>query len=161
MSDLKLGNRSSHLGTDRKCWTYWKEPSKVSYPKVYHGTSSSRSTTRSKLPHTLIRIFSHLFSAILHPAIDSCLQVQLERYFTVFRFMVPVYSALHFIPMLVLRFKHVRRDPMGMLAKAGWGTVRSSSFLSVFVMIYLGEWINFPSRQQVTLRSGADGYDAA
>lgn len=53
--------------------------------------------------------------------------------------MLPVYAALHFIPMIVLRRKHVLKDPAGMLVKALLGTARSCSFLSVFVMIYQGE----------------------
>jgi hypothetical protein len=53
--------------------------------------------------------------------------------------MLPVYSALHFIPMLVLRRKHVMRDPLGMLSRALKGTLRSSSFLGVFVIIFQSE----------------------
>jgi hypothetical protein len=53
--------------------------------------------------------------------------------------MLPVYSALHFIPMLVLRRKHVMRDPLGMLLRALKGTLRSSSFLGVFVIIFQSE----------------------
>ena len=55
------------------------------------------------------------------------------------RFMLPVYSALHFIPMLVLRRKHFAKDPLGLLMKATVGTIRSCSFLGVYVMIYQGE----------------------
>lgn len=55
------------------------------------------------------------------------------------RWMLPVYSALHLIPMLVLRHKHVMRDPLGMLTKAAVGVFRSSSFLGLFVTIYQGE----------------------
>jgi hypothetical protein len=54
------------------------------------------------------------------------------------RFMLPVYSALHFIPMLVLRRKSFVRDPIKMLGRAMVGTFRSSSFLAVFIMIYQG-----------------------
>lgn len=56
--------------------------------------------------------------------------------------MLPVYSALHFIPMLVLRRKSFVRDPIKMLGKAMLGTFRSSSFLAVFIMIYQGNAIN-------------------
>lgn len=52
--------------------------------------------------------------------------------------MLPVYSALHFIPMLVLRRKSFLKDPLKMLGKAMVGTFRSSSFLAVFIMIYQG-----------------------
>jgi len=53
--------------------------------------------------------------------------------------MLPVYSALHFIPMLVLRRKHFAKDPLGLLMKATVGTIRSCSFLGVYVMLYQGE----------------------
>lgn len=56
--------------------------------------------------------------------------------------MLPVYSALHFIPMLVLRRKSFVRDPIKMLGKAMLGTFRSSSFLAVFIMIYQGNAID-------------------
>jgi hypothetical protein len=55
--------------------------------------------------------------------------------------MLPAYAALHLIPMLVLRRKHVQRDPLGMLARAFKGTLRSSSFLGVFVVIFHSECI--------------------
>lgn len=53
--------------------------------------------------------------------------------------MLPVYSALHLIPMLVLRRQHVQRDPLRMLARACWGITRSCSFLGLFVAIYQSE----------------------
>jgi hypothetical protein len=53
--------------------------------------------------------------------------------------MLPVYSALHLIPTLVLRRHHVKRDPLRMLARVILGITRSCSFLGVFVVIYQGE----------------------
>ncbi|WWC70734.1 uncharacterized protein I206_104685 [Kwoniella pini CBS 10737] len=73
---------------------------------------------------------------MVHPWVDSCTETNLRRFFAVFRFMLPVYSALHLIPMLVLRRHHVQRDPLRMLARAIWGITRSCSFLGVFVAIY-------------------------
>ena len=52
--------------------------------------------------------------------------------------MLPVYSALHLIPMLVLRRHHFKRDPLRMLARVIWGITRSCSFLGVFVVIFHG-----------------------
>lgn len=52
--------------------------------------------------------------------------------------MLPVYSALHLIPMLVLRQSHFRRAPLRMLARTVWGITRSCSFLGLFVVIYQG-----------------------
>lgn len=59
-----------------------------------------------------------------------------ERFFTVFKWMVPIYGALHLIPMLLFKRKTVFKNPSQMLMRAGWGTARSSAFLSVFVVIY-------------------------
>lgn len=88
---------------------------------------------------------------MVHPWCDNCYDTTFRRFFAVFvsphdsdiepclmfqRFMLPVYSALHLIPMLVLRRHHVQRDPLRMLARAILGITRSCSFLGVFVMIY-------------------------
>lgn len=54
--------------------------------------------------------------------------------------MLPVYSALHLIPALVLRRHNFQRAPLRMLAKVVWGIVRSCSFLGGFVVIYQCEW---------------------
>ncbi|KAL7423098.1 hypothetical protein Q5752_002397 [Cryptotrichosporon argae] len=72
---------------------------------------------------------------MVHPWVDSCTDTSFRRFFTVFRFMLPVYSALHIIPMLVLRRQHVARDPVRMLSRATWGITRSCSFLGAFVVI--------------------------
>jgi hypothetical protein len=50
--------------------------------------------------------------------------------------MVPVYGALHFIPMLLFKRGVFLKAPLKMLLKAAWGTTRSSAFLGVFVMFY-------------------------
>ncbi|WVO12586.1 hypothetical protein L204_100191 [Cryptococcus depauperatus] len=73
---------------------------------------------------------------MVHPWCNSCLETNFRRFFAVYRFMLPVYSALHLIPMLVLRRHHFKRDPLGMLRRAGWGITRSCSFLGMFVTIY-------------------------
>jgi len=49
---------------------------------------------------------------------------------------VPIYGALHLIPAVVFRRKVFAQDPGKVLAKAGWGSLRSSAFLGVFVVIY-------------------------
>jgi hypothetical protein len=73
---------------------------------------------------------------MLHPWQDSCVTTNLERFWLSARFMLPVYSALHLVPMLVLRRKHFQRDPITMLAKVVLGITRSCSFLGVFVLVY-------------------------
>ncbi|KAF8341270.1 uncharacterized protein EI90DRAFT_3033306 [Cantharellus anzutake] len=72
----------------------------------------------------------------IHPWIDSCLYVEVDRFIKVFSWMFPVYGALHFIPMLLFRRKMFMREPLLMLLKSFKGTVRSSTFLSVFVFIF-------------------------
>lgn len=75
----------------------------------------------------------------MHPDIDSCVMVQIVHFWEVFRWMLPIYGALHFIPMMLFRRQKFMKDPMPMLARAAWGTARSSSFLGAFVIIYQGE----------------------
>ncbi|TCD68617.1 hypothetical protein EIP91_010272 [Steccherinum ochraceum] len=74
--------------------------------------------------------------ATIHPRIESCTYVQLERFFVVVRWMLPIYGALTVIPMLLFKRKAVMREPVRMLVKALAGTVRSSSFLGVFVVLF-------------------------
>ncbi|CAK9784219.1 unnamed protein product [Cutaneotrichosporon oleaginosum] len=77
----------------------------------------------------------HIPCAVLHPWMDSCIMCDVQRFFQVFRFMLPVYGALHLIPPLVLRRHHFKNDPLRMLAKIIFGIVRSCSFLGFFVVI--------------------------
>jgi len=72
----------------------------------------------------------------LHPWYDSCTLTQIDRFFAVFRWMLPIYGALHLIPMLLFRRQRVWREPAKMLLRAALGTARSSAFLGVFVFIY-------------------------
>ncbi|KZT70243.1 hypothetical protein DAEQUDRAFT_725509 [Daedalea quercina L-15889] len=72
----------------------------------------------------------------LHPWSDSHALTNLERFVGVFRWMLPIYGALHVIPMLLFRRNRVFKDPTKMLLRAGWGTMRSSAFLGTFVLIY-------------------------
>lgn len=41
--------------------------------------------------------------AILHPTHDGCIPTLFTRFFLVFQHMLPVYSALHLIPPLILK----------------------------------------------------------
>ena len=75
----------------------------------------------------------------VHPATDSCAALILPRFFGVFKWMFPVYGALHLIPMILFKRKLFMKNPTGMLLKAGWGTARSSTFLGAFVIIYQSE----------------------
>ncbi|TFY76234.1 hypothetical protein EWM64_g7778 [Hericium alpestre] len=74
--------------------------------------------------------------AAVHPAEDSCLAVPPLRFLSVFKWMVPVYGALHLIPMLLFKRKDFAKEPARMLLRALLGTSRSSAFLATFVVIY-------------------------
>ncbi|KAI0265050.1 hypothetical protein BC834DRAFT_825303 [Gloeopeniophorella convolvens] len=74
--------------------------------------------------------------AVAHPSTPHCLAVPPSRFLTVARRMLPVYGALHFVPLLL--FKHVAfaRAPARMAARTALGTLRSSAFLAVMVIVY-------------------------
>ncbi|WVF69152.1 hypothetical protein IAT40_003927 [Kwoniella sp. CBS 6097] len=113
-------------------------------PKQVHRALAHKAitpTNRKSLEQFLLKLKDGFKPAavpceMVHPWVDSCPETNFRRFFAVFRFMLPVYSALHLIPMLVLRRHHVKRDPLRMIARAIWGITRSCSFLGVFVAIY-------------------------
>ncbi|KAJ7512894.1 hypothetical protein B0H11DRAFT_2213444 [Mycena galericulata] len=72
---------------------------------------------------------------VLHPETTACRTSLFLRFFEVARWMLPIYSALHFVPTLLFRWKMVRADPVRILGQAGIGSVRSSTFLGAFVII--------------------------
>ncbi|KZS87541.1 hypothetical protein SISNIDRAFT_491000 [Sistotremastrum niveocremeum HHB9708] len=72
----------------------------------------------------------------VHPWLDRCLDVPLERFWTVFRWMIPVYGALHTIPMVLFKRHAVFQEPGKMFLRAFLGTGRSAAFLGTFVLIY-------------------------
>ena len=78
--------------------------------------------------------------AAVHPTVDSCTSYNLQIIPTVFRWILPVYTALSFAPALVLRRKAVMRDPTGYLSRSAVRTFRSSAFLATFVHIFMS-WL--------------------
>jgi hypothetical protein len=74
-----------------------------------------------------------------HPWLDACTYVQVERFLEVFKWMFPIYGALHFVPALLFKRKDWIRDPPAMLWRNLLGTARSSTFLGIFVVIYQSE----------------------
>jgi hypothetical protein len=92
--------------------------------------------------------------AASHPHIASCAYTPIDRFFTVFRWTLPIYGALHVVPMLLFKRKAVARTPIPMMFRAGWGTMRSAAFLGAFVAICQGtvEPILHPRRARVCLR---------
>jgi hypothetical protein len=73
-----------------------------------------------------------------HPHIVSCAFAPIERFFAVFRWTLPIYGALHVVPMLLFKRNAVVRTPVPMVSRAGWGSTRSAAFLAAFVAIYQG-----------------------
>ncbi|THH27558.1 hypothetical protein EUX98_g6623 [Antrodiella citrinella] len=74
--------------------------------------------------------------AVLHPTVDSCMLAQVDFFVKVFKWMFPIYGALHLIPMLLFKRQSVFFKPAKMMLRAVLGTARSSAFLGVFVVIY-------------------------
>ena len=72
----------------------------------------------------------------MHPWIHSCAPIPAERFSYVFKWSLPIYGALHFIPMLLFKRRVVWREPARMLVRAGVGTLRSSTFFGLCVVIY-------------------------
>ncbi|KAI0355445.1 hypothetical protein OH77DRAFT_1403225 [Trametes cingulata] len=92
---------------------------------------------KSRLPEGLRTFGPHVVPCeVVHPDIDSCLTVQVAHFWEVFRWMLPIYGALHFIPMMLFRRRKFLERPARMLLRAALGTARSSAFLGVFVVIY-------------------------
>ena len=93
--------------------------------------------TKATLPEGLRSYGPHFAPcAIVHPDIDSCVWTQVAHFWEVFRWMLPIYGALHLIPPVLFRRKKFAQDPLRVLLRAALGTSRSSAFLGAFVVIY-------------------------
>jgi len=71
-----------------------------------------------------------------HPWINYCRNVPLDRFVSVFRWMFPIYGALHLVPAILFKRKVFWQDPWKVIIRAALGTTRSSTFLGIFVVIY-------------------------
>jgi hypothetical protein len=69
---------------------------------------------------------------VLHPHLATCWSALLDRFIHVFKWILPIYYALHFLPPILLS------RGGRMLTRSGVGSARSSAFLSVFVVVYQG-----------------------
>ncbi|KAF9204566.1 hypothetical protein BGZ49_005151, partial [Haplosporangium sp. Z 27] len=74
--------------------------------------------------------------AVLHPWIDSCQKNNIERFTQVTKEIFPVYATLNFVPLVVLRMKRLLKDPVNVMSKTTFNTLRSSIFLAIFVAGY-------------------------
>lgn len=76
--------------------------------------------------------------------------VPLPRLWTVFRWGFPIYGTLHLVPLILFKRSAFLSNPLRMLWRAAWGTIRSSAFLATFVASYQCEDVSLPC---VRLRS--------
>ncbi|CAG8477381.1 788_t:CDS:2 [Gigaspora margarita] len=73
---------------------------------------------------------------LVHPRFDSCIYASVERFFQVFKTIAPVYATLNVVPMFVFKISQLTKDPYTLIKKCVQNTIRSSTFLSVFVSSY-------------------------
>lgn len=71
----------------------------------------------------------------LHPDVNNCWAAALTKFTRSARWMLPIYSALHFLPAILFRWKMLRADPAHVLGRASVGSMRSSAFLGAFVVL--------------------------
>lgn len=107
-------------------------------------------------PYNRARIASRLLTAeatgdfgpsygpceVVHPWLDTCTAVPVDRFFSVAKWMFPIYGALHLVPPILFKWKHFLEDPWRVITRAGVGTARSSAFLGVFVVIYQSPYLS-------------------
>ncbi|KAJ9477669.1 hypothetical protein PHBOTO_001240 [Pseudozyma hubeiensis] len=74
--------------------------------------------------------------ALVHPWETSHWRSPIDRFIEVTRWILPVYLTLHFVPAIFLRPGKFLKDPAGATLRSLRGSVRSSSFLGVFVIIF-------------------------
>jgi len=74
--------------------------------------------------------------AMTHPHVPRCISVPQGRFLTVARWIFPVYGALHFVPLFFFKRAALVRAPGRMALRAAWGTMRSTAFLSLAVVMY-------------------------
>jgi len=60
----------------------------------------------------------------------------IERFYRVFRNMLPVYTSLHLVPMLLLRTKHFLKEPIKLLTRTGIASLKSGGFFATFISLY-------------------------
>ncbi|MCO5589663.1 hypothetical protein L7F22_043631 [Adiantum nelumboides] len=82
------------------------------------------------------KVYSHVPCEVVHPWESSHLWSPVDRFLEVTRWILPVYMTLHFVPAIFLRMRAFRKDPLRVFLRSLFGSVRSSSFLGAFVIIF-------------------------
>ncbi|KAI9569230.1 hypothetical protein HD554DRAFT_592086 [Boletus coccyginus] len=89
---------------------------------------------------------------VVHPWVESCMAVPSPRLWTVFQWGFPIYGALHLIPLMLFKRHAFLSNPLKMLWRAAWGTIRSSTFLAAFVASFQS-WFCFKNYMHALLSS--------
>ncbi|UZJ51618.1 hypothetical protein CBS101457_000938 [Exobasidium rhododendri] len=79
---------------------------------------------------------SHVPCEVVHPWENSHLWSPVDRFVEVVRWIMPVYMTLHFVPAVFLRMRSFKKDPARVFLRSLFGSIRSSSFLGLFVIIF-------------------------
>ncbi|KAI9447702.1 hypothetical protein H4582DRAFT_2107222 [Lactarius indigo] len=66
------------------------------------------------------------------------------------RWTLPIYGALHFVPLLFFKRGAFVRAPARMILRAAWGTARSTAFIAVAVVMYQGWYCGNAERASCT-----------
>ncbi|KDN52300.1 hypothetical protein K437DRAFT_254283 [Tilletiaria anomala UBC 951] len=78
----------------------------------------------------------HLPCSFMHPWENSHFWSPFDRFIKVTRWILPVYMTLYFVPAIFLRTRSFLKAPMRIILRSLFGSIRSSSFLGVFVIIF-------------------------
>ncbi|KAI9011430.1 hypothetical protein BC832DRAFT_345902 [Gaertneriomyces semiglobifer] len=75
--------------------------------------------------------------SVLHPTHPTCTRYNAHLFKKVFMTILPVYGALNFVPMVLLKGKSLIQNPALLARRGAFNTIRSSLFLAVYVFIYM------------------------
>ncbi|RKO94054.1 hypothetical protein BDK51DRAFT_12552, partial [Blyttiomyces helicus] len=75
--------------------------------------------------------------SVLHPSDTSCIKFSAKLWYRTALGIWPVYAALNFVPLVVLKSGALINNPKTHLARVAHSTLRSTLFLSTFVQTYM------------------------
>ncbi|KAF8270924.1 hypothetical protein EI94DRAFT_1770597 [Lactarius quietus] len=79
-----------------------------------------------------------------------------DRILAVARWTLPIYGALHFVPLLFFKRAAFARAPARMALRAAWGTARSTAFIAVAVVMYQGWFCGMQNAHRALTAFGKD-----
>eukprot|EP01080_Neovahlkampfia_damariscottae_P002121 gene2121-1987_t len=74
---------------------------------------------------------------ILHPQNSSCVKHNISVFLDTARKILPLYSSLVCVPVVIFRLKKLIKEPLTIAKETGVNIIRSVSFLSAFVALYM------------------------